>query len=124
MGSADSFNPFLELKVSPGNAQTLSHLYLLHIHQVFPCKFWALTVCGVLPRLDASYAVPVRQASVLPQASFRHPLASLPLPLANASPYRAHRGLTPPNVCALPGAHKKKSRHRAGFYKHIENISY
>jgi len=56
-----------------------------------------------LPSLNASYEVPVRQTSVLPSASFRHPLTSLPLPLANASPYRAHRGLAPPSISALPG---------------------
>jgi hypothetical protein len=30
-----------------------------------------------------------------------------PLPLANASPRRVGRGLSPPNKCALPGAPKK-----------------
>jgi hypothetical protein len=35
----------------------------------------------------------------------------LPLPLTNASPYWVHRGLAPPSVCALPGAHKKMRVH-------------
>ena len=68
-----------------------------------PCKFWALMTMDTLPSVNASYEVPVRQTSVLPQASFRHPLTSLPLPLANASPYRVHRGLAPPSICAMPG---------------------
>jgi len=61
-----------------------------------------------LPNLNVSYQVPVRQTSVLPSASFRHPLASLPLPSANASPYRARRGLAPPSISALPGTPMKK----------------
>jgi hypothetical protein len=61
----------------------------------------------ILPNINASYEVPVRQAGDLPPASFRHPLTSLPLPLANASPYRVHRGLSPPSIGAMPGAHKK-----------------
>ena len=65
-------------------------------------------VFDILPGYNASYEVPVCQASVLLPASFRHPLTSLPLPLANASPYRAHRGLAPPSVSALPGAQRKR----------------
>ena len=33
-----------------------------------------------------------------------------PLPLANSSPCRASRGLSPPSRCALPGAPKKRHR--------------
>jgi len=64
-------------------------------------------IYAILPDFQASYAISIRQASILPSASFRHPLTSLPLPLANASPYRVHRGLSPPSISALPGAHKK-----------------
>jgi hypothetical protein len=62
-----------------------------------------------LPNINASYEVSVRQTSALPQTSFRHSLTSLPLPLANASPYRAYRGLSPPNISALPGTPQKKT---------------
>ena len=125
MGSADSFTSFsphhcvnslpTDLKASPGNAPTPSHLCLPHLHCSLPCKYWALAVHDTLPSYNASYEVPVCQASVLPKASFRHPLASLPLPSANASPYRVHRGLSPPSVCAMPGAHKKTPRRSEGF---------
>ncbi len=40
-------------------------------------------------------AVSVRQVSDLLVASFRHYLTIMPLPFANASPYRAHSGLSP-----------------------------
>jgi len=61
----------------------------------------------ILPRTNAFYQVSVRQTSALPEASFRHPLTSLPLPLANTSPYRVYRGLSPPSNCAMPGAPQK-----------------
>lgn len=118
MGSADSFKPFsaspdadspkTDLKASPGNALLPSHLCLPHLHPYPPCKHWALVTLDTLPSTDASYEVPVRQTSVLPSASFRHPLTSLPLPSANASPYRVHRGLAPPSISALPGTPRKK----------------
>ncbi|PRG63398.1 hypothetical protein C6T64_28580 [Burkholderia cenocepacia] len=38
-----------------------------------------------------------------------------PLPLANTSPCRVCRGLSPPSECALPGAPMKKGRPRAPF---------
>jgi len=126
MGSADSFNPFslplgndspkTGLKVSPGNALLLSHLCLPHLHRYLPCKYWALVTLDTLPGNDASYEVPVRQTSVLPSASFRHPLTSLPLPLANASPYRMHRGLAPPSNSALPGTPKKRVSYLATLF--------
>ena len=81
------------LKASPGIALIPLHLCLPHILEILPCKYWALMIYAILPESQVSYAVPVRQASVLPPASFRHPLAGLPLPLANASPYRVHKGL-------------------------------
>jgi hypothetical protein len=61
---------------------------------------------GLLIQLARLYAIPVRQASALPAASFRSHLAmdTLARP-ANYSPCRASRGLPPPSECALPGAH-------------------
>jgi hypothetical protein len=118
-GSADFFKPIspphgsnslsTDLKTSPGNALTPSHLYLPHLLENLPCKYWVLMVLDILPGSQAYYAIPIRQASALPPASFRHPLTSLPLPSANASPYRVHRGLSPPSICALPGTPKKMS---------------
>ncbi len=74
-------------------------------------------IFDILPRINASYEVPIRQASVLPRASFRQILTDFPLPLANTSPYRVHRGLSPPSVCALPGARIKKEGQYGPLYK-------
>jgi hypothetical protein len=87
-----------------------SHLCPPHILENLPCKYWASTVYAILPGLQVSYAIPVRQASALPLASFRHPLTGLPLPLASASPYQVHKGLSPSSISALPDAHKKALR--------------
>ncbi|WP_216227841.1 hypothetical protein, partial [Polynucleobacter sp. UK-Gri1-W3] len=38
-----------------------------------------------------------------------------PLPLANTSPYRVCRGLSPPSKCTLPGAPKEKATPQDGF---------
>jgi hypothetical protein len=62
----------------------------------------------ISPNISASYVISVRQANALSLASFRHPLTGLPLPLTNTSPYRAHEGLSPSGISALPGAHKKR----------------
>ena len=40
-----------------------SRLYLSDIHHSVPCKFRALTIMAASPRCDASYPLPVRQAS-------------------------------------------------------------
>jgi len=81
-------------------------------------------VMDILPSINASYEVPVRQASVLLRASFRQLLTDLPLPLANASPYRVHRGLSPPSICALPGAPQKKAGVKPAFIKILKNVFY
>jgi hypothetical protein len=68
-------------------------------------------VFDILPHIPASYVISVRQASVLSQASFRHSLTGLPLPLTNTSPYRAYEGLSPSSIIALPSAQKKRLSH-------------
>ena len=40
-----------------------------------------------------------------------------PLPLANSSPCRASRGLSPPSGCALLGAPKKTPNHTIGRFR-------
>src|SRR6185295_4553351 len=62
-------------QISPGIAHSLSRLCPPHICTVFPDRFRALEVHAFLPRLHTSYAIPVRQASVLLTASFRSHLA-------------------------------------------------
>src|SRR5690606_9896327 len=94
-----------------------SRLYLSDIHHHVPCKFRALTIMAALPRCDASYPLPVRQASALPSASSRFAVThdtlavQLTLPLAGrvedfhlqmSAPCRAHneKGARP-GPCAL-----------------------
>ena len=53
----------------------LSRLYLSHLRLYVPYKYWTLEIIASLSRTAASYALPVRQASDLPAASFRFYLA-------------------------------------------------
>ena len=65
-----------------------SRLYLSDIRHSVPCKFRALTILVASPRCNASYPLPVRQASALPSASSRFAVTrdtlavQLTLPLA------------------------------------------
>src|SRR5215831_6049166 len=78
-----------------------------HLRQAFPCRYGALKILASSPKLAASYAISVRQASVLPAASFRFQLAldtlavRLTIPPAGfvedfhlqvSAPCRAHNG--------------------------------
>ncbi len=103
-------------EISPGMTHLPSRLCLSDIRRVVPCKYWALAFMAASPRHVASYPLLVHQASVLPRASFRRPVTRSPLPLANPSPCRVDRGLSPPSRCALPGAPRKNpNRERLGF---------
>ena len=87
------------------------------------CKFRASTILAALPHRAASYPLPVRQASALPSASSRFPVAQnnvavqLTLPIAGrvedfhlqaSAPCRAHHKKTPAKCgrfpCYLPPA--------------------
>ena len=58
-------------EISPGNALTPSHLYLPHLQLCFPGKYRTFEIYASSSDITASYVVSVRQASVLPSASFR-----------------------------------------------------
>ena len=98
------------MRISPGIAHPPSRLCLSDIRHSVPCKFRALTILAALPRCDASYPLPVRQASALPSASSRSAVTrdtlavQLTLPLAGrvedfhlrvGAPCRAHQTKTP-----------------------------
>ena len=76
------------IRISPGIAQSPSCLCLSDIRRGVPCKYWALLIIANSPHRDASYPLPVRQASVLLSASFRSAVTrdtlavQLTLPLA------------------------------------------
>ena len=58
-------------EISPGNALTPLHLYLPHIQLYLPGKYRTFEIYASSSGITASYVVSVRQASVLPSASFR-----------------------------------------------------
>src|SRR5213592_1791248 len=64
-----------KLQTSPGNAHSPSRLCPPHLRTSFPYRYWTLNLLAFSSNLHASYAIPVRQASVLPTASFRFHLA-------------------------------------------------
>src|SRR3989338_7601540 len=94
------------MQISPGMTHPPSRLCLSDLRHGVPYKFRALQILACSPRRAASYPLPVRQASVLPSASSRFPVARntlavrLTLPLAGrvedfhlqvSAPCRAHQ---------------------------------
>ncbi len=59
------------MQISPGITHPPSRSCLSDLRRCVPYKFWALTILAASPRNVASYPLPVRQASALPQASSR-----------------------------------------------------
>jgi hypothetical protein len=57
-------------QISPGIAHSLSRLCLSHLRLCLPCRYWTLEIFASSSDPDASYVLPVRQASALPAASF------------------------------------------------------
>ena len=104
------------VRISLGMTHPHSILYLSDPHHSVPCKFRAFTICAALPRCNASYPLPVRQASALPSASSRFAVnhdtlvAQLTLPLAGRVEDFNLQVLTP---CR---AHAKKSLLNAGVF--------
>ncbi len=64
-------SPVANRQPSPGIAHPPSRFCPPHIRQDFPCRYWTLSLLALSSSLAASYAISVRQASVLPAASFR-----------------------------------------------------
>src|SRR6266404_8224895 len=60
-----------KLQISPGNALSPSRLCPPYLRTSFPYRYWTLKIVASSSSLHASYAISVRQASVLPAASFR-----------------------------------------------------
>ena len=58
-------------QISPGIAHSLSRLCLSHLRSRLPCRYWTSKRLAFSSDVYASYVLPVRQASVLPSASFR-----------------------------------------------------
>ena len=62
-------SPRANRQTSPGIAHPPSRLCPPHIRQDFPCRYRTLSLLALSSSLAASYAISVRQASVLPAAS-------------------------------------------------------
>ncbi len=58
-------------QISPGNALPPPRLCPPHIRSCYPYRYWTLETFDSSSSMNASYAIPVRQASALPAASFR-----------------------------------------------------
>src|SRR5690625_2343311 len=97
-------------QASPGNAHSPSRLCPPHIRPCFPCKNRTSEIFASSSSMTASNAIPVRQASALPSASFRFHLTmntlavQLAVPLAGpaedfhlqvSAPCQAHKGKGP-----------------------------
>ena len=65
----DDASPKANRQISPGIAHSPSRLCPPHIRHDFPCRYWTLKILAFSSSPDASYAVSVRRASVLPAAS-------------------------------------------------------
>ena len=106
-------SPSAPMQISPGMTHPPSRLCPSDTRYSVPGKFRALTIWAVLPPCNASYPLPVRQASDLPSASPRFPVAQntlvvqLTLPLAGRV-----KDFHLQVAAALPGTHKNGGRGR------------
>jgi hypothetical protein len=83
-------------KISQSKLVRFPPMCPLHLRSQPPYSVGLLLVAQHCPAVPASYAVSVRQAGNLPQASFRFHLTVDTLAfLANASHYQVRSGLTP-----------------------------
>ena len=99
--STGGHRPHTDALEARPDAHSPSHLCLPHIRPCFLYKYWALEINDSSPSMDASYAISVRQASVLPAASFRPHLAVTALAdKLTVPPCRVCRGLAPPSLCS------------------------
>ena len=69
-------------QVSPGNAHLPSRLCPPHLRNRLLFRYWTLEIVASSSGGCASYAIPVRQASALPSASFPRHLAISQLPFS------------------------------------------
>jgi hypothetical protein len=94
-------------QISPGNAQTPSHLYLSRLRPMLSVSVWDFRVLCLLIQHGRHIRAGCSSGQCF-ACSFlqmpprgRHPCRS-----ASSSPDRVCKGLAPSSVCALPGAQK------------------
>jgi len=110
----DGASPGANRQISPGIAHPPSRLGPPHIRQDFPCRYRTLKICAFSSSLAASYAISVRQASVLPAASSGFHLAMDTLAVRLTIPPAGVVRDFHPQVNAPCRAHKHKER-QEGF---------
>src|SRR3972149_2045468 len=108
-----------ERQISPGNAHSPSRLCLSHLRTRFPYRYWTLKILAFSSSTHASYVLPVRQASVLPAASFRLRLAADALAVRLIIPPVGFIGDLHSLVSAPCRAHQTKPPADAGVV-HVE----
>ena len=96
-------------QISPGNAHSPSRLCPSHIQPPVPYRYRTLEIYASSSQLTASYALPVRQASGLPAASFRSHLTVDTLAVRLTVPPVGSVGDLHPQVSAPCRAHIKKT---------------
>src|SRR6266446_9080589 len=98
-----------KLQISPGNAHPPSRLCPPHLRTSFPYRYRTLKILASSSSLHASYAISVRQTSVLPAASFRFHLAMDTLAVRLTIPPVGFVGDLHSLVKAPCRAHRKKA---------------
>lgn len=104
------------VRISPGRTHPPSRVYLSDLHHSVPCTFRALTICAALPRCNASYPLPVRQARDLPSASSRFAVTHNTLAVQLTLPLAGRVEDFHLQVSAPCRAHAKKSLLNAGVF--------
>ena len=108
--------PSAPLQISPGMTHPPSRLCLSDIRHGVPYKFRASQIFACSPRRAASYPLPVRQASALPSASSRFPVAQNTLAVQLTLPLVGRVEDFHLQVSAPCRAHKEKKRRRGGAF--------
>src|SRR5436190_21573406 len=98
-----------KLQTSPGNAHPPSRLCPPHLRTNFPYRYRTSKTFASSYSLHASYAISVRQASLLPAASFRFLLAMDTLAVRLTIPPLGFVGDFHSQVDAPCRAHKTKA---------------
>ena len=97
-------------QISPGIAHSLSRLCLSHLRSRLPCRYWTSKRLAFSSDVYASYVLPVRQASVLPSASFRFHLTVDTLAVRLMIPPAGVIGVLHSLASAPCRAHQRKSQ--------------
>jgi hypothetical protein len=129
--------PSAPVQISPGIAHPPSRLCPSDIRHGVPYKFRASQILACSPRRAASYPLPVRQASALPSASSRFPVAQntlavrLTLPLVGqvedfhlqvSAPCRAHQKIANADRIGYQGRLPVQANPRCDSFRYLHRL--